>query len=241
MKTQINMNYRLVEAETMLQDFLNWLPDLRDGERFYVCVFSRRKYTNKEGIKSDKGQLARFCCNKENLLDKLKKRETKVGTYKHNGVEVPQEALAVYITPNPRLMHKAALRTAVEITKMMADGKQIYNPHAIALNQIQVTGRKVFFDVDFDLTGEGEFFVEDLFEWLEGKINPEAYQHNIVMTRGGFHILVELDKINEKYKKKWYNNIFNAEKDKRFTVMKNSDGLIPLPGCVQGGHIPYKL
>lgn len=232
-------NYRLVEDEEMLKEFLEWLPELKDGERFYVSVFSRKKYTTKEGIKSDKGQLARFCCTKENLLEKLRKRETKLGTYLHNGVEVPQEALAVYITPNPRDMHKAALRTASEITKMMADGKQIYNPHALALNQIQVTGKKVFFDVDLDFTEEGHrlghHIIYNEFMVDVKNINKEAL--TFVQTRGGFHILVELDKIETRYKKSWYNSISNLKSD-CYTVMMNGDNMIPLPGCVQGGYVP---
>jgi hypothetical protein len=60
---------------------------------------------------------------------------------------------------------------------------------------------------------------------------------NIVSTRGGVHALIELGRINQEFEKSWYKNVI-ALKCNDFDVMMNSDGLLPIPGCNQGGYIP---
>lgn len=41
------MNYRIIEDETALIDFIKWLPDLKENEVFYVSLFARKKYFEK--------------------------------------------------------------------------------------------------------------------------------------------------------------------------------------------------
>jgi len=139
-------------------------------------------------------------------------------------------------------MHKAGLKTAKELVSMMADGKTIYNPQSVALNQIQVTGVKKYFDIDLDLKEGKELSHLDLWNIiLDGNlINSTAVKGNIVRTRGGYHILVELDKISEQYKKSWFTN-FSQLKDDRFTIMMNSDNMTPVPGCIQSDFVPYLI
>ncbi len=53
-------------------------------------------------------------------------------------------------------------------------------------------------------------------------------------TKNGFHLLVELEKINEKYKKTWYNKLTSID-----DIDIKGDNMIPIPGCYQGGFVPY--
>lgn len=43
---------------------------------------------------------------------------------------------------------------------MVADGRTIYNPQSVALNQIQVTGVKKYFDIDLNLKERRTFPLE---------------------------------------------------------------------------------
>lgn len=233
------MNYKIIQDEEELQKFINWLPELEDGHKFYVSLFARKKYGATEGLKADKGQLKRFTASKEQLINKIKKLEVELGSYECDGVKVNEESLVMYITPNPRDMHKAGLKTIQELTKFLVEGKKIYNPQSVALNMTQVTGVKKFFDIDLDFKEGSGISYMNLLNWLsdDNIINSEAVIGNIVKTRGGFHILVELDKISEPFKKSWFNN-FSQAKHEKFTIMMNSDNMIPIPGCRQSDFIP---
>jgi len=236
------MNYKIVQDEIELQRFINWLPELKDGQKFYVSLFARRKYGATEGLKADKGQLKRFTASKEQLINKIKKLEVELGTYECDGVVVNQNSLVLYITPNPRDMHKAGLKTIQELTKFLVEGRIIYNPQSVALNMTQVTGVKKYFDMDIDFREGKRCGLDALLNWIKDNdiVNSEAICKNIVKTRGGYHILVELDKISKEYSKRWYNGFTNT-KSEIFTVMANSDNMIPVPGCTQSDFIPFLI
>ena len=236
------MNYKIIKCEETFNKFLEWLPELEDGQKFYFSLFARKKFNKTEDLKADKGQLKRFTASKEQALNKIKKLEVELGSYEVDGVKVNEESLVLYVTVNPRDMHKAGLKTAKELVSMMADGRTIYNPQSVALNQIQVTGVKKYFDIDLDLKEGHNLSLDSLYDSIfkPNLINHSAISGNIIKTRGGYHILVELDKISESHKKSWYNN-FSQLKDERFTIMMNGDNMTPVPGCIQSDFIPYLI
>lgn len=233
------MNYEIIKDPKELDKFIEWLPELEENQKFYVSLFARKKWGFTEGLTADKNQLKRFTCNKEDLKAKLRKLEVKLGEYTYKDIKINNNSLGVYITPNPRDMHKAGLKTAKEIINMVADGREIFNPQAIALNQIQVTGVKKYFDIDIDVWSESVTldYLLDLIKRDE-VINLDAIEGNIVQTRGGFHIMVELSKVANA--KTWYNN-FNKLSCDLFDVTMNGDNMVPLPGCVQSNFTPILL
>ena len=232
------MNYKIIKEEEKLKEFIDWLPELKDGEKFYVDLFARKKYDNSGILKADKNQLKRFVSDKSRLLSKIKQLEVEFGTYQFNGNPITEDTLALYINPNPRSTHKASLEVMSEICKRLKKGEIIYNPHSISLNALQTTAsRKIYFDIDIDFKEGRSCSLEYLHNFMKDKVNPEAIINNIIQTRGGFHILVELDKINTEYKKYWYKN-FSEAKDETFNIMMNSDNLVPIPGCTQGNFVP---
>lgn len=233
------MNYQIIKDIKELEKFIEWLPELKNGQKFYVSLFARNKYKKTEGLKADKCQLKRFTSNKEQLVSKLRKLEVAIGEYEQDGVKINQDSLALYITPNPRDMHKAGLKTIQELTKFLVEGRTIYNAEAVALNMIQVTGIKKYMDFDIDFKEGKGCSLETILNWIRDGdlINIEAVAGNIIKTRGGFHILVELDKISYEYEKVWYNR-FTQTKHDTFDVTVNNDNLVPCPGCVQSDFIP---
>ena len=230
------MFYEIIKDEEELDKFIEWLPNLEDGQKFYVSLFARKKWGFTEGLTADKNQLKRFTCKKEDLKSKLRKLEIKLGEYTYKDVKINNNSLGVYITPNPRDMHKAGLKTAKEIISMVADGREIFNPQAIALNQIQTSGVKKYFDIDIDVFSS-KLDYNTLIQIIKDRevINLDAIEGNIVQTRGGFHIMVDLNKVNNP--KTWYNNFIKL-KCVEFDVTMNADNMIPLPGCVQADFIP---
>ena len=221
------MNYTIITDENKLKEFISWLPELKNGETYYYCLFGRNKYDTTSTLKADKQQLKRGTSNKEFLFEKIKQLEINVGSYyqKHN--PIPQEALALYITPNPRSYEKAAKESLKKFADLVTKPYNGYNPHQEVLSQIQVAcSRKIYFDLDFDYTT-----IDEMKPLIEDKINKECLTY--IQTRGGFHLLVEIEKIGKEYIKNWYNNL---------TILPNcdvrGDNLLPVVGCYQGGFTP---
>lgn len=224
------MNYRVVVDEAEFQKFIDWLPPLEKEECHYAALLARDKYIRALGhgtSNSDKHQCSRFVTNTERLLLKLKQCETEVGNYSVKGVEIPQQALAAYMTINPRSQTKAAKWLLKRLADVVADDEQNVNVYQESLTAIHKSvGRKLFVDVDFDNVA-----LVPTVRQMSSYVNSDSVK--ILETRGGFHAIIRLDAIEEKYVKSWYKNITSLE-----GADIAGDTLIPIPGTYQGGWVP---
>jgi len=224
------MNYKIIIDEQKLKEFIDFLPKLQVNETYYVSLFARSKYC-KDIFKmsSDKQQLKRFTSSKEYLLDKLKQLETEVGTYKYKGEPIPQEALATYITINPRNLKQATAKSIKEMVDMITSDKYDgRDPHKVVLSNIQKsTSRKIFMNMDFDGVN-----IDDIKPMVKTYLNDDCCHY--LVTRGGFHLLIKYDQISREYTKNFYKNVTSLP-----GVDLNDENLLPIPGTYQGGFCPY--
>lgn len=228
------MNYQIVKDEKILKDFIDWLPELKPTEKYYMCLFARNKYCKElTHIKSDKAQLKRFVTDKERMFQKIKQLEIKDGWYMQKQTPVPQQALALYITPNPREMFKAAVNTMVKIANSIRDQNLLMNVHQEAMSEIQRTKSRtcwIDFDIDFpDDIGDHDVHIDNLSEQIFGYINEDAVK--FLKTRGGLHCLVDPTKVDQEFKNSFYQNLTKLSD-------QTGDNMIPVPGCTQGDYIP---
>jgi hypothetical protein len=228
------MTYKIIQDLPALQEFVDFLPDLEQGETYYLCLFARKKYCSEVGwLNSDKSQLKRATSKKEYIINKLRQMECGIGSYVQNDHPVPQEALVAYINPNPRSFEKAAKQSLIKLAELITKPYSGYNPHQEVLSEIQKSwSRKVFIDFDFDDVKN----VSELIQAIDTKINPDAA--HIVQTRGGIHCLVEVRKILPIYSKTWYMGLSSIA---GIDSGNKGDNMIPIIGCTQGSFIPRFL
>lgn len=232
------MNYNIITDEAELMKFIDWLPELEKHETFYCCLFARSKYVKESihlpHIRSDKAQLKRFTSNKSRLLSKIKQLECPIGSYMQKDIRVPQEALALYITINPRSFIKANTASVRKLLDLALTEYNGFNPHQEVMSEIQkAKSRSEFVSFDFDCS-QKDFVsaVKDIYDI----INKDAM--SIVQTRGGFHVIIKPSVVAIEYQKNWYQNM-------RQILAKYSDDhdnagdiMLPIPGTYQGGFTP---
>jgi len=202
------MNYKIIINKKIFLDFIKWLPELQDNECYYLCLFARSKYCkNEDGsnlfphIKTDKSQLKRFTVSKkEYIYDKIKQLESKLGSYKtKDGLDIPQEALALYITINPRNQQRALFNLMKRLIDIQECKGINYNIHAEALSAIQkAKSRTCYIDFDYDIKDPDHVFY-NLKQWVQDRIgySSEVY---FLQTRGGYHILINPEKVEKEFK-----------------------------------------
>lgn len=217
-------NYKIIIDEDRLKNFIEWLPEHKINEQYYWCLMARRKYsTSTPWIKSDKQQLKRGTSTKERLFDKIAQLECKLGAYKSNDIEIPQEALALYISVNPRDLYKATLRSIGHLAKIIECNGQNSNPHQEVLSEIQkTTGTKKY--IIFDIDDKDETVLNTCIDIVSGNLD-------VIETRGGYHLFVHKDKIDKIEDKQWYKKIA-AYSD------QINDIMTPVVGCTQGNFMP---
>jgi hypothetical protein len=224
--TQLN----IIQDPAELKQFISWLPDLQDGEKFYGCLFARKKYCAEIGrIKTDKAQLKRFTATKKDLYAKIRQLACSSDAYEQpNGDPYPEESLALYLMPNPRSMEKAGKETLIKMADLITKPYNGWNPQQEAMSQIQkAKSRTVFVDFDFDSVE-----LDDHRDNILRSVNREAV--SVVKTRGGFHLLIDVNKVSSDHKY-WYQGLKSLVHD------VDGDCLLPVPGCLQGGFSPRFL
>lgn len=225
------MNYSIIKDEKLFREFIDSLPDLLPHERYYVCLFSRSKYCKGLAhIKSDKSQMRRLIVKKEFIFDKVKQMECEIGSYKQRDTIVPQEALALYITINPRDLIKATRNSLIKFANLIGVDYNGYDPQQEAISEVhRACSRKVYLDFDFDDV-DFETVKDEIFSY----INKGACK--VLKTRGGFHFIIERDKIAGEFRNTFYNKISAMN-----GCDVKGDTMIPAPGCSQGNFIPHFL
>ena len=224
------MNYQIIGDEEALKHFVEWLPELKESETFLVSLFARKKYSNGAIKSNNQTQLRRFTSKKHRLIEKIRQLEIPVGAWKMKDEAAPQEALALYITLNPRCMRKATELMGKKCWDLM--NSENYNLQSEALSCIQKSKSRTVY-VDFDIDDKDINLDED---WLDTEIVKGNY--TIVETRGGFHVLVEPNQASAFRKEtynddKWYQLI-----QEKYPVDQAGDQLIPVVGSFQGGFVP---
>ena len=224
------LTYKIIHDHEKFEAFVKWLPELEKHEAYYVTLLGRRKYH--ESAFADKMALKRFIAtSKSYLTQKVKQLSLPVGLYvNRNGDAVHQNALALYISLNPRNLKLAQQNLLRRLVDVAIDPENTQNPAALALSEIQkARSRSVYIDFDFDIE---EGMVEKTTKRIQEIVGKEAV--TFLRTRGGLHALVQPKLAKYFGPKKWHQEVSSLQ---GCDVV--GDSLIPIPGGTQGGFIPH--
>lgn len=221
--------YNIIADEPELDRHLADLPVLNDDEVWYICLFGRHKYDRTFPNTKDSGQLARVVAtDAADFKEKLRRMECPVGSFSRDGAVASQECLAVYATMNPRSLKRANKIMFLEMAQRTADGEMGYNPVSLANTSLhKAAGRKFYVDFDFD-DQHPEVLLPEI-----NRLLPEPGMFRLLRTRGGFHLLVVLDRVRH-LKTQWHKQLSALPG----CDVRGSDTLTPVPGCTQGGAVP---
>lgn len=222
-------HYQIIKDLGLLENFVQWLPELQEHEIFYVALFARKKYCAEiKNIKTDKAQCKRFTAVTKRLIEKIRQLECPLDSYSIRGITIPQEALALYISVNPRDLREATKNGLIKLAHLITQGYNGYNPHQEIMSEIhKACSRKVWFDFDFDGVE-----IDATLGHVSRVLNMDCVR--VLKTHSGFHLLVNLKGIRDEFSKTWYQAMNQLE-----GIDVRGDNLIPVAGCVQGGFIPY--
>lgn len=222
-------HYQIIKDPDALEDFVRWLPELLPHEIFYVALFARKKYcVDIKNIKTDKAQCKRFTSETRRLIEKIRQLECPLDSYSIKGTTIPQEALALYISVNPRDLKEATKNGLIKLATLITQGYQGYNPHQEIMSEIhRACSRKVWFDFDFD-----NVEVEPTIEQVARILNIDCVR--VLKTHSGFHLLVNLKGIRKEFHRSWHQEMGKLE-----GIDVRGDNLIPVAGCVQGTFVPH--
>lgn len=218
-------NYKIILDEVQLDKFIEFLPELEEDEVYYLSLFGRHKYAPNEVPNMRDNQLSKFIARKSEIKEKILRLECPIGSFKRNGEDIPQHAIALYISLNPRNLPKANRNLLVELTKRFSVGQLNFSPISLAISEVhRATGRKFFVSFDYD-----GISYEDYLQKITEIIPKNSFR--IIRTRGGFHLIVNL---KEAIGNNWYQKLTKLEG----CDVKGTNNLIPVPGCIQGGFVP---
>lgn len=232
----------LIKDIKKLEEFIEWLPELKDNQKFLLCLFARDKYNKSNKIKGGSFQLQRFVTDKSKMVNKIKRLESYLHLLEVNGKELDESSFGLYIKTNPTCSHRASLNFNKEIINRTLEGDLNYNPEVLLMDCFQnIKYDSFLLDLDIDFTSEDVSYDEVLNHLISMDfLNESAWINNIIRTRGGFHIQINSKEIQEDYRKTWRNKLFSKKSD-LYTIGINDKNMIPLPGCNQFTYVPQLI
>ena len=244
----------------------NVLPPLAPLEVYFLSLSARNKYLTEEERKIlELGRTEMFAKTIvrertwERFVRTIRKLEcSEEGYTTKNNSPIPSKCMVCYLNINPSNTIKALyefqkvyneyMMELAEVAVKKRDSENIMN----RLNKIdnnmltayqQATGTRHYIDIDFDINK-----VCKLHEWTTISDLLKSWgitKYYWIDTKSGYHLLISKDQIKRDPNKmaQTFEGIYldqcrlaNIDPGK-YEIIKNDNGMIPLPGCYQADHI----
>jgi hypothetical protein len=251
------MNKFIKDKEELKKFFDVVMPPLSNEEVYFCSMSARNKLLNEEEKTNFSlgrtEMLFRQIIREKNWMKFLRtihKYETDENAITgRNGIPLPMKCLIIYFNINPCNMVKAYRLFQTEMNMNVCNLLEgtgsspdfFKRMDRLLMNAIQKSsGTKHYIDIDIDATEE----YRNSFKFYEfvgnfGKaLKKEGVQYFVVFTRGGAHILLKKNTIHFNYNKVIFDFQMKGTEDNMIKEMGyNSNGMIPLPGTLQGNFL----
>lgn len=238
------MNYKIIQNEKQLNLYTDLvLPQGADVPASAYCVLTlkvRNKYAKRVGIDIREKELRSILlpANAEEFRNEIATWECPLGAYKSHGISVPNEALTVYAMPNYRIQITCVKSLILQLQEISwrTEQNKLDLTNLIMSHTVKGQHSRRFLDFDID-TLDFDLSI------LPTLVNMEAV--SVIRTRGGFHVLVEQQKVSKSFSDKFVKNFFPyVDKQSKKIKLANgqemvkekiiTDCLLPVPGTIQG-------
>jgi hypothetical protein len=236
----------LIDEEELRKFHSTILPQLGQDEVFYLMLGARNKYLTDEEKPiynmngSDMIKRVTVRSNKyEEFRDKVLDFCVPKGRYRDkNDKPLPEHSFTLYVTPNPRDVRRASVGVVQKITEGLLNTNTPLKLENMMLSEIhKYSTNKVWIDLDVDPKGD-----DDLLKTLERlRVILGDTEYITVKTRSGAHMLVKKETIDPRIKNTFYKDIQSLSDTMEGEVEFKGDTMLPVPGCAQGGKMPYIL
>lgn len=234
-------NFNFLQDIEQLQNFIKILPELQDNECFILLLMARKKYLPENHPASiGNTQMIRreIVTDKSKLIRKIKELNTEKDLYlDKNAIIIPEQALAIYLTVNPRSYHKAMVEVAKTLIEHLSQGTTIRLDSMVKTALQSHFNRKIFLDIDVDIKAQDN--LEELLQKI--MIILDNIPVFIIKTKNGAHILLNKKHLSSQVKKTFYKDLENLSETMAGEIELKSDALVPIPGGYQGGFIPHEI
>src|ERR1035437_1994499 len=117
------MNYKLIHNLDNLNKFIEFLPNLKENESYFLILIARKKWNPSAPIPAAY-KLNRECVTKEKIVRTIRQWETEIGTYvTSEGNAIPNENLGVSIAYNPKDQFKAVFDLMKKSLEIIEKGR----------------------------------------------------------------------------------------------------------------------
>lgn len=228
------------------------LPPLTNEEVFFVSMSARNKQlTEEERRYYDLGRTEMF--ERKIIREKnwmifhrtIRKFEMhEEGLTGRSGVALPSKCLIIYFNVNPcnmvqayRLFEEEMIENVYNLVSGRGSDPAFFKRmDRLMMNAIQKSkGEKHYIDIDIDINKEGFGL---LLEFLDA-LKKEGVEYFLVDTKGGFHVLLKKETIHFNYTlliNEFREKIKGVPEFDLVEIEPNRNGMIPLPGCLQGDY-----
>jgi hypothetical protein len=229
-------------SEEELKKFINLLPNLEEGNIYFLSLSARKKYlTEEEREFFDLGRTEMFgrrLTSKENYIKTVKELDDFACNYTtRNEKIIPGKSLVFYANINPSSGLQAAEMFNNELNKLVFDSfynKQVKPKFArldkLLMNCYQVSRTNKFF-IDIDCDCPFSYIIPVIQD-----LHDHEVDFNVIKTKSGYHILITRSTLKYNFTTilKEQNEKLLGERGKGEIVI-NKNGMIPIPGTLQSG------
>lgn len=241
---------KLIYDEEQLEKFFNILKPLKTDEVYFISMSARKKYLTLDERKTYNLNRAEMFAHKLSranefrfFLRSCKTLEVSEGGYTDQSGQhiLPQKCLVMYININPSSGKKALKEFYGKTQEMIFSNSPDEHKNFAKLDKLLYTcyqrnrGSKYFIDIDMDIKHLPDDIQKQILEKMITTLNDYEIKYHGIETKSGHHILLDRHTVKTNLK-----NITDSVQDlipegKEGEVIINKNGMVPIPGTLQGG------